>query len=250
MANQKGGSGKTSIAVNLGACLGLAGKRTLVMDLDSQRHATFWLGLEDNKIATSTYDVFTDERTSISDIIQETMIDHLHIAPSSPSLAHAELTLTDVRRREYVLLDKAQGLETQYEFIFIDCPPSLGLLFLNAMAYAGELFIPLDASDFLSLEGLSRLLGTIGEVQKNIHSGVKVSGIILNKFDSRINLSQGIQETIANRPELGSKLFQTVIRRNIKIAESVSFALPVILYDERCHGTQDYRNLASEVIAQ
>ncbi len=198
----------------------------------------------------SAYDVLTDRDTTVSDIIQRTEVDNLHIAPSSLDLAHAELSLSGVKRREYALLDKAEDLERQYDFIFVDCPPSLGLLFLNAMVYVREVFIPLDSSDFLSLEGLSRLLETIKQIQENIHGILNISGIVLNKFDSRIKLPQEIKRTIEEHPELEGKLFKTVIRRNIKIAESVSFGLPVVLYDARCHGTEDFRDLASEVMKQ
>ena len=250
VANQKGGTGKSSVVVNLGACLGLRGKHVLIIDLDSQRHATFWLGIKDSEVEKSIYDVLTDKNTLVSTIIQKTGVDNLDLAPASPDVAHAELMLAGMKRREYALLDKVRDTETRYDFIFIDCPPSLGLLSVNAMAYAHEVFIPLDASDFLSLEGLSRLLATIQRIQENINDTLKVTGIVLNKFDPRLKLCREIQETVKEHPEIGGQLFKTVIRRNITIAESVSFGLPVMLYDEGAHGAEDYQKLADEVIKQ
>lgn len=250
IANQKGGVGKTTTAINLGTALAAVGERVLVIDLDPQGNASTGLGITRRPHQRSTYHVLMGE-AAISDIIVESGIPRLHCAPSTMDLLGAELELAEIDRKTFRLADAISGLargrmaDETYSYVLVDCPPSLNLLTINALCAADAILVPLQC-EFFALEGLSQLIRTVERVKATLNPRLAIQGVVLTMFDRRNNLSEQVAEDV--RSVLGDKVYQTVIPRNIRVSEAPSHGKPVLLYDNACVGSQAYIRLASEVI--
>ena len=245
VANQKGGVGKTTTAVNLGACVATLGKRVLLIDVDPQSNTTSGLGVDFKNLPYSSYDVIINER-EITNSIHKTMIDALHILPSSTELSGAEVELVNEIAREMRLKNAIEKIRGDYDFIFIDCPPSLGLITINALTASDTVMIPIQC-EYYALEGLSQLLDTIKRVRKSLNPGLIIEGVALTMYDARTNLSEQVSLEIAKH--FTDKVYKTVIPRNVRLSESPSFGLPITLYDPGCVGAKAYHSLANEFLA-
>ena len=247
IANQKGGCGKTTTAINLSACLAEKGYKILLIDMDPQSHASIGLGIEVYKLEKSMYEVLIQPEVGFHDVIRKTEIPELQIAPATIMLSGAEIDLANVIGRENVLKECIQGLPYQYDYAIIDCPPSLSLLTVNALTAADELLIPVH-TQYFPLEGVKQLLKTIDVVKKRLNHKLRVLGILPTLFDRRTNLSKDVLDGI--RDYFRDKVFNTVINNNIKLAEAPSAGKPIILYDTGSTGARDYQSLTEEVIAR
>ena len=242
IANQKGGVGKTSTAINLSASVAAAEYRTLLIDIDPQANSSSGLGVEKND--PSIYDVLLGLDT-VENSIQSTYMPFLDILPSTIDLVGAEVELVSVENREYQLKAPFQSLREKYDYIFIDCPPSLGLLTLNALTASDSVIIPVQ-SEYFALEGLGQLLNTINLVRKNLNPDLSIEGVLITMFDQRLKLSQQVRDEV--QKYFGEKVFNAVIHRNVRISEAPSHAKPVLLYDSISTGAKNYMQLASELI--
>lgn len=245
ISNQKGGVGKTTTAVNLSACIAVAEKKTLLIDIDPQANTTSGLGIDHSKVETSIYEVLLKDE-NINDAIISTDIKYLDLLPSSIRLVGAEVELVNMIGRERALLQTLEAIQKDYDYIFIDCPPSLGLLTINSLTAARTVLIPIQC-EYYALEGLSQLLKTIRLIQKNLNPDLGIEGVLLTMFDNRLNLSHQVAEDV--KKYFGDKVFKTIIQRNVRLSESPSFGKPVILYDAICAGTDNYIRLAEEMIS-
>jgi chromosome partitioning protein len=241
--NQKGGSGKTTTAVNLGAYLARLGKSVLLIDLDPQANTTIHLGLKSHEIQRSVYDVMMDEKL-FSDVIHNTDVDNLFVAPANINLSGVEIELAGMVGREMILKDAIEKIANMYNYILIDSPPSLGLLTVNALTATKEIVIPVQ-TEFFALEGMGKLFHTVDIVKKRLNRDLRVTGIVPTMFDGRTNLSREVMEKI--RGYFGERVYKTIIRKNIKLAEASSHGKPILLYDPRSAGAEDYENLSKEV---
>lgn len=251
LANQKGGVGKTTTAINLGTALAAIGEKVLVLDLDPQGNASTGLGIDRKLRRVSTYDVLTGE-AELRKAVVETAVPRLYVAPSTLDLLGVELEIANERNRAHRLRLAIEGLavsdalrDDPFTYILIDCPPSLNLLTINALAAADAVVVPLQC-EFFALEGLSQLLKTVDQVRLNLNSRLSIHGIVLTMFDPRNNLSGQVVADV--RQFMGSKVYDTMIPRNVRVSEAPSYGKPVLLYDLKCTGSQAYLKLASEVI--
>ena len=250
LANQKGGVGKTTTAINLGTALAAIGERVLIVDLDPQGNASTGLGIDRRNRNCSTYDVLIGE-ASLRESVVPTAVPRLHIAPSTMDLSGLELELGTTAGRAFRLRDAIAALnsnateDTNYTYVLIDCPPSLNLLTVNAMAASDAILVPLQC-EFFALEGLSQLLQTVEQVRSTLNPSLSIHGIVLTMFDSRNNLSNQVVADV--RQFMGSKVYKTMIPRNVRISEAPSYGKPVLVYDLKCVGSEAYLKLATEVI--
>lgn len=243
-SNQKGGVGKTTTCVNLSAYLANKGYKVLIVDLDPQGNATSGLGFAKGEIKQSVYNVMIDE-TPIEEVVVKTCVEGLELLPSSIDLAGAEVELVYIKDREHVLKKILEKAKKHYDFITIDCPPSLGLLTINALAAADSALIPIQ-SEYYALEGLSQLMNTIRLVVKHLNADLKIEGVVLTMNDSRALISKQISSEI--RKFFGKKVYETVIPRNIRLAEAPSHGVPIMLHDTRCTGAKAYLAFTEEFI--
>jgi len=250
VANQKGGVGKTTTAINLGTALAAVGETVLIIDLDPQGNASTGLGIARKANQQSSYHVLIGE-ASLDGVIIESGIPRLHCAPSTMDLLGAELELADFERKAYRLADAIKTMQESgkparnYSYILVDCPPSLNLLTINSLSAADAILVPLQC-EFFALEGLSQLLKTVERVKSTLNPKLAIQGVVLTMFDRRNSLSEQVAEDV--RSVLGDKVYQTVIPRNVRVSEAPSYGKPVLLYDNSCLGSQAYIRLASEVI--
>ncbi len=244
IVNQKGGVGKTTTAVNLSACLGKKGKKVLLVDIDPQGNTTSGLGVDPREVELSVYDAIINE-TPMNEVIIKTEFENLWICPSNINLAGAELELVAAPNREYVLKNAISEVKEDFDFIFIDCPPSLGLITLNSFAAADTLIVPVQC-EYYALEGLSQLTNTIKMVKKALNPKLSFEGILLTMFDARTNLSIQVVEEV--KRFFREKVFATVIPRNVRLSEAPSFGQPIIEYDKYSKGAESYTELAEELI--
>jgi len=244
IANQKGGVGKTTTSVNLSACLAYLGKKVLLIDIDPQGNASSGVGVNKGDVNQCIYDVLIDD-VSIKETILETKVENLHIVPATISLAGAEIELVSTISREVRLKKAIQEVEKLYDYVIIDCPPSLGLLTINSLTAADSIIIPVQC-EFYALEGLSQLLSTIRLVQKHLNKNLQIDGVLLTMFDARTNL--GIQVIEEVKKYFQDKVYKTIIPRNVRLSEAPSHGEPIIIYDPKSRGAEVYLELAKEVI--
>jgi chromosome partitioning protein len=252
LANQKGGVGKTTTAINLGTALAAIGERVLIVDLDPQGNASTGLGIDRKSRKISTYNVLVKD-ASLHEAVQETAVPRLSVAPSTLDLLGVELEIAAERDRVHRLRDAVAALHAQqqasgeegFTYVLVDCPPSLNLLTINAMVAAGAVLVPLQC-EFFALEGLSQLLKTVEQVRSALNPTLTIHGVVLTMFDPRNNLSNQVVQDV--RQFMGDKVYETVIPRNVRVSEAPSYGKPVLLYDLKCTGSQAYLKLASEII--
>lgn len=246
IANQKGGVGKTTTAINLSACLAEAGKRVLVIDMDPQGNCTSGFGLRKNEIENTVYELILGQSSLKQCIYDVEDQENLHIIPSNVNLAGAEIELLDIENdREYILRNEIDYVKDDYDFIMIDCPPSLNLLTVNAMTTADSVLVPIQC-EYYALEGISQLIHTIDLVKDRLNEKLRIEGVVFTMYDARTNLSSEVVNNV--KENLNTRIFQTIIPRNVKLAEAPSHGLPINLYDSRSAGAESYRNLAKEVL--
>ena len=244
IANQKGGVGKTTTSVNLSSCLALLGSKVLLIDVDPQGNATSGLGIDKSTIKRCTYDCLVND-VPMDDTIVATKFENLWLLPATIQLAGAEVELVSVLSRENMLKRALEKVKYRYDFVIMDCPPSLGLLTINALTAASSVLVPIQC-EFYALEGLSQLMRTVGLVQKNLNPGLQLEGVVLTMFDARTNLSIQVVDEVKNH--FRNKVYRTIIPRNVRLSEAPSHGKPIVQYDPKSRGAEVYMELAKEVM--
>lgn len=244
ISNQKGGVGKTTTTINLASFIAEKGRRVLIIDIDPQANAGYGLGINVEELGSTVYEVLIGS-IDIRDAIFKTAIENLFIVPSNIHLSGAQVDLLDIENKEFILRNAIKTIKSEYDFILIDCPPSLGILTLNSLVAADTVLIPLQC-EYYALEGLSQLLKIIAMVQEKLNRNLRIEGVLLTMYDSRTNLSQQVVNDI--RDYFKDKVFSTIIPRNVKLSEAPSFGKPINVYDRHCVGSETYEMLATEVL--
>ena len=244
IANQKGGVGKTTTAINLTAAIAEAGKKVLVIDIDPQGNTTSGFGVDKNELEDTVYELILGE-SSINDCIIKEVIPNVSILPSNVNLAAAEIELIGVEKKEYILKNEVDYVKNQYDYILIDCPPSLNMLTINAMTTATSVLVPIQC-EYYALEGLSQLIHTINLVKERLNPELDMEGVVFTMYDARTNLSMQVVENVKNH--LKQNIYNTLIPRNIRLAEAPSYGMPITKYDSKSAGADAYRRLAKEVM--
>lgn len=244
VANQKGGVGKTTTSVNLAACLAKLGQKVLLMDMDPQGNATSGVGIDSRKVEKSVYDVLIGN-SNIKDVIIKTDYTNLYVCPSNIALSGAEIELVSIMAREYRLKEAVDTIREDYDYILLDCPPSLGLVTINAFTAADSVLMPIQC-EYYALEGLSQLTATIRRVKKLLNAKIEIEGVLMTMFSARVNLAiQVVDEVKKFFPE---KVYKTIIPRNVRLSEAPGFGQPIIVYDKSSRGAESYMELAEEVL--
>ena len=244
VANQKGGVGKTTTAINLSACLAEKNKKVLTIDIDPQGNTTSGLGVDKNVVENTVYELFLDE-CNLSDCIKSIVMDNLSVIPSNINLSGSEIELISMENKEYLLREKLDTIKQNYDFIIIDCPPSLNLLTVNAMVASDTVLVPIQC-EYYALEGLSQLMHTIDLITERLNPKLEIEGVVFTMYDARTNLSSQVVENV--KENLNKKIYKTIIPRNVRLAEAPSYGMPINLYDSKSAGAEAYRFLAEEVI--
>lgn len=245
IANQKGGVGKTTTSINLSACLAELGKKVLVIDLDPQGNTTSGFGIDKEEMDNTVYELMLGECSIRESMTQVENIEYLSLIPSNVNLAGAEIELLGINEKEYILKNAVDYIRDDYDFIIIDCPPSLNMLTVNAMTTADSILVPIQC-EYYALEGISQLIHTIDLVQERLNPNLKIDGVVFTMYDARTNLSSDVVDTV--KENLNATVYQTIIPRNVRLAEAPSHGLPINLYDAKSSGAESYRNLAKEII--
>ncbi len=244
IANQKGGVGKTTTAINLSACLAECGKKVLTIDTDPQGNTTSGLGVDKDELENTVYELMLDECT-IKESLVKTEFENLDLIPSNVNLAGAEIELLGINEKEYILRNAVDYIKDDYDFVIIDCPPSLNMLTVNALTTANTVLVPIQC-EYYALEGLSQLLHTISLVKERLNGNLQIEGVVFTMYDARTNLSLQVVENVKNN--LDTTIYKTIIPRSVRLAEAPSHGLPINKYDSRSTGAESYRMLAKEVI--
>ncbi len=245
IANQKGGVGKTTTSINLSAALAVKGKKVLMVDIDPQGNATSGFGIEKNDLDNTVYELMLNE-CSVEECTISEVLPNLSVLPTNVNLAAAEIELIDVEKKEYILKNELDWVKDKYDFIIIDCPPSLSMLTVNAMTCADSVLVPIQC-EYYALEGLSQLIHTVNLVKTRLNADLEMEGVVFTMYDSRTNLSAEVVENV--KENLDERIFNTIIPRNIRLAEAPSFGKPITSYDPKSAGAQSYLELAGELIA-
>ena len=244
IANQKGGVGKTTTAINLSACIAEKGKKVLAVDMDPQGNMTSGLGLDKEQIEKTVYDLIIGE-ASIEEVLYKNVLENLDMLPTGIDLSAAEIELIGVENKEYIIRDEVHKVKDNYDFIIIDCPPSLNTLTINAMTTADSVIVPIQC-EYYALEGLSQLMHTIDLVKERLNPSLEMEGIVFTMYDGRTNLSLQVVENV--KDNINQNIYKSIIPRNIRLAEAPSYGMPINLYDDKSAGAEHYRMLADEVI--
>ena len=244
IANQKGGVGKTTTAINLSAALAEKGKHVLVIDIDPQGNTTSGLGVNKNEIENSIYELLVDD-VQLKEVLKTEVFENLDLIPSNVNLAAVEIELLDVDGKEHILRDKIADIRDNYDYVIIDCPPALGLLTVNAMTTADRVLVPIQC-EYYALEGLSDLLHSVELVRKRLNTSLDMEGVVFTMYDARTNLSMQVVDNV--RSHISERVFKTIIPRNIRLAEAPSYGQPITIYEPKSAGAEAYRLLADEVI--
>ena len=246
IANQKGGVGKSTTAINLSACLAEKGKHILVIDIDPQGNTTSGLGVEKAELDNSLYELIIGEAEP-EDVIIKNTVENLDVIPSNVNLSGAEIEIFELEEKEFIIKKIVEKVRRRYDYVIMDCPPSLSMLTINALTAANSVIVPIQC-EYYALEGLSQLIYTIDLVKERLNSKLKIEGILFTMFDTRNNLSSQVVDNVRNN--LDQKIYNTVIPRNVRLAEAPSYGMPINLYDSRSSGAESYRKLAEEIIGE